>query len=57
MQAKILSFLPQTKEITRDMPCQPPPSIHYLSYLLDCLTSYIILYHKITLLQTYFEFP
>ena len=39
------------------MPCQPPPSIHYLSYLLHCLTSYIILYHKIILRQTYFEFP
>ena len=38
------------------MPCQPPPFIHYLSYLLYCLTSYIILYHKITLHQTYFEF-
>lgn len=57
MQAKILSFLPQTKGKTRDMPCQPPPSIHYLSYLLYCLTSYIILYHKITLRQTYLEFP
>ena len=38
------------------MPCQPPPFIHYLSYLLYCLTSYIILYHEITLGQTYFEF-
>jgi len=36
------------------MPCQPPPFIHLLSYLLYCLTSYIILYHEITLGQTYF---
>jgi len=36
------------------MPYQPPPFIHYLSYLLYCLTSYIILYHKITLRQTCF---
>ncbi len=36
------------------MPYQPPPFKHYLSYLLCCLTSYILLYHKITLHQTYF---
>jgi len=54
MQAKILSFLPQTKGKTRHMPSQPPPFIHYLSYLLYCLTSCILLYHKITLHQAYF---
>ena len=36
------------------MPYQPPPFIHYLSYLLYCLTSYILLYHKITLHQACF---